>query len=123
MPEIVIESPPRQTIAVLRSLSEARESGNRGASKRNRCEALYLISRTKYADLSGMGVYQFHGRWNKRSQRSICTSLEVGTAALEVLSYLDKDSSPMRDVLAYDDLIERPKLCIVDLRKEILLRR
>lgn len=55
---------------------------------------LYRVSRTKYADMSGMGSARFPGRWNNQGQRALYTSLEVGTAALEVLSYLDRNTPP-----------------------------
>ncbi len=42
-----------------------------------------------------MGAYQFPGRWNRQEERALYTSLEVGTAALEVLSYLDRHMPPL----------------------------
>jgi RES domain-containing protein len=53
---------------------------------------LYRISRTRYADLSGMGATKAPGRWNTKNPRAVYTSLEVGTAVLEVLSHLDPDT-------------------------------
>ena len=44
-----------------------------------------------------MGASRCPGRWNKEGERAVYTSFEVGTAALEVLSYLDRATPPLEE--------------------------
>jgi RES domain-containing protein len=55
---------------------------------------LFRLTKTKYANLSGVGAALVPGRWNSSGQETIYTSTEAGTCVLEMLAHTRKDSIP-----------------------------
>ncbi|MGO9318908.1 MAG: RES family NAD+ phosphorylase [Terracidiphilus sp.] len=55
---------------------------------------LFRLTKTKYANLSGVGAALVPGRWNNSGQEAIYTSTEVGTCGLEMLAHTSKALIP-----------------------------
>lgn len=60
----------------------------------NKPLTLYRLCRTSYADLSGFGAAMFPGRWNRRGQRAVYTSLTRALALAEILAHLPNNAIP-----------------------------
>lgn len=56
--------------------------------------SLFRISKTEYANLSGVGAAIYPGRWNRFDQEAIYTSTEIGVPVLERLVHTPKASIP-----------------------------
>ncbi len=56
--------------------------------------ALYRLTRSRYASLSGAGAAKNPGRWNRSGEEAIYTSHEAACTVLELLSHTRKDLIP-----------------------------
>jgi RES domain-containing protein len=55
---------------------------------------LFRLTKTKYANLSGVGAALAPSRWNRIGEEAIYTSTEVGTSGHEMLAHTPKDRIP-----------------------------
>jgi RES domain-containing protein len=55
---------------------------------------LFRITKTKFANLSGVGAALVPSRWNRSGEEAIYTSTEVGTCGLEMLAHTHKAMIP-----------------------------
>jgi RES domain-containing protein len=55
---------------------------------------LFRLTKTKYANLSGVGAALVPSRWNRSGEEAIYTSTEVGTSGLEMLAHIPKALIP-----------------------------